>query len=1036
MSVQERLRRGGLAAWSIRRPISVVMLALAVVVVGLLSLERLGIDLLPHIIYPEVRARINDPGVPARIIEDQITRQLEEQLAITENAISIQSYSREGRSSVNLSFPYGTDIDTALRDASTRMDRAKRFLPDTIEAPTIYKRDPMQIPILELAVSSSRRDAVDLRDWVDYQFSNWFLNLPGVASTEVGGGIVREIQLLLDQKRMADYGISFSELSNTIQTENRQYSGGRINFSARELSSRVNGRFKSLQELAQLPLESQKTALDNQQTQLHISDVARVLDTHEDEYLRIRLNGNAAVNLSIQKQPSANTVAVVDVVQEQLAWLKQQNLIPEDIMIEPVGDQSVYVRHALNNASTAVIAGAILAMFVVYLFLGNLRRTLIIGTAIPLAIFVTFILMASGELTLNIMTLGGLALGVGMLVDNTIVMLENISRHQRQGEGEDAPINAAKEVNSAIVAATSTNLAAILPFLFVSGLTGLVFKELILTLSAAILASLVVALTLVPALAAKVKSSVSHTNPLHSVTNRLLTDLQSIYIRFLQFLLQRPWLPILILVPALVLATGYLITGKRIMLPSMDEGQISISVSADSGTQFDDMDKTVLKLESLFQSDPDVLSVFTQSGGFVFGRSTFESSNRAGMKVQLRPVSERELSSQDWIDAMQKKINKMGLVGLRVYMRVRGVRGLHLGRGDDDVSIRIQGDDLGVLAQLGDEVVERLQGMKSIRNIEHNYEETQAEIVIELDRERAARLGISAREMGEAVQIALDGRLISEYQEGDRQYNIRLRLPQTGNIGPDELGQTLVGFQQNRPIYLHEVANIRLVLSPVRIQRDNQRRIVEVAASLARDASIGDVLDELDARLADMALPDGYNLYDGGAKEELQEGQNIGYVLLGLALFLVFVVMAVQYESLRNPLIIMLGVPFAVIGVVLGLWSFDIPISMPVWLGLIMLAGIVVNNAIILVEQIEIQREQGTGPLQQSILEAASLRLRPILMTALTTIIGMLPLALGLGEGAEMLKPLALVIVCGLSFSTLVSLIIIPNIYQIINKNT
>jgi multidrug efflux pump subunit AcrB len=298
------------------------------------------------------------------------------------------------------------------------------------------------------------------------------------------------------------------------------------------------------------------------------------------------------------------------------------------------------------------------------------------------------------------------------------------------------------------------------------------------------------------------------------------------------------------------------------------------------------------------------------------------------------------------------------------------------------------------------------------------------------------KLGISADAIGEAVQIALDGRIASEYQDGDRQYDIRLRLPQTGNASPEKLAQTLVGFYQQRPVYLHEVAKSRLALSPARIKRDNQRRIVEISASLAEGASIGAVLEDIDNRLIDMELPDGYNLYDGGTKKELQEGRDMGYILLGLALFLVFVVMAVQYESLRNPVIIMLGVPFAVIGVVLGLYGFSIPISMPVWLGLIMLAGIVVNNAIILVEQIEIQRESKDSKITEAILKAASLRLRPILMTALTTIIGMLPLALGLGEGAEMLKPLALVIVCGLSFSTLVSLIVIPSIYHIVNKTS
>ncbi|HEB57507.1 MAG TPA: efflux RND transporter permease subunit [Gammaproteobacteria bacterium] len=1029
--MQEPLRSGGLAAWSIRRPISVIMLALSIVVLGLFSFDRLGVDLLPHIIYPEVRISVTDPGVPARIMEDRITRQLEEQLAITEGAISVQSTSSEGRSSVSLSFPYGTDIDTALRDASTRLDRAKRFLPDTIDPVTIYKRDPSQIPVLELAVSSSQRDIVALRDWVDYNFSNWFLNLPGVASTEVGGGLTREIQLIVDQGRLADYGLDFSDLSRIIQSENQELPGGRFNLGQRELSSRTNARFTSLDDLARLPLPG--TAA-NPVADLRLRDVAQVIDSHEDERLRIRLNGIPGVKLSIQKQPDANTIKVVDAVNERIRWLRAQKLIPEDIGLDTVSNQSTYVRHALRNASTAVLSGAVLAMLVVYLFLGNLRRTLLIGSAIPLAIFFTFTLMAFGGLTLNIMTLGGLALGVGMLVDNTIVMLENISRHQQLEPRTEAAVNAAKEVNSAIIAATSTNLAAILPFLFIGGLVGLLFNELIFTLSAAILSSLLVALTLVPALAARVRST-GLENELQGRMNALMRHLQSVYRRLLTRLLRHPGWVVLVLLPFLAVSAYSLLHAKQIFLPAMDEGQISISILADSGTRLDDMDRTVRQLEALFQSDKNVTRVFTTSGGFVFGRSSYESSNRSSMNVQLCPLSQRRLSSQAWITQMQAQIRDLKLVGYRIYMRVRGVRGMRMSRGDDDISLRIQGEDLATLARLGDEAVALLRGTPGIRNIEHNYEETREELVVNVDRERAALLGISAEAIGKAIQVALDGRIISDYIDGDRQYDIRLRLPRNSVTTPDQLGNVLVGINQGQPVHLQEVAHTQLQLSPARIKRDNQRRIVEISASLNSDASISAVMDEINVRLAKLKLPEGYTLYDGGIRKALQEGQNMFSMLLVLALFLVFVVMAVQYESLRNPLIIMLGVPFAIIGVALGLGLLNMPVSMPVWLGLIMLAGIVVNNAIILVEQIELQRQQNPD-LRAAIIEAASLRLRPILMTALTTVIGMLPLALGMGEGAEMLKPLALVIVFGLSFSTLVSLIVIPSIYHIVTSKS
>ena len=472
--MQHRFRSGGLAAWSIHHPIGVSMLALAVVVLGLGSLQRLGINLLPDLIYPDVRVRISDPGVPARIMEDRVTRQLEEQLAITEGAIQVQSNSTEGRSSVDLSFPYGSDIDMALRDASTRLDRAKRFLPDTINPPVIYKRDPSQIPVLEMVVSSTDRDPVALRSWVDYTFAKWFLNVPGVAAAEVGGGLTREIQVVVDQERLSAFGFTIEDISTILSNENQDSPGGNLQTANREISARTSGRFQNVGDLAALPLWK-----DNQtETGLRLEDVAQVMDIHGDEKLRIRLNGIPGIKLSIQKQPAANTVSVVDAVNERIEWLRGQDLIPRDIHVDRVGDQSTYVRHALRNASMAALSGASLAMLVVFLFLGSIRRTLIIGTAIPLAILVTFVIMDVGGLTLNIMTLGGLALGIGLLVDNTIVMLENIARHQRQGESDlEAPVNAAREVNSAIVASTSTNLAAVLPFLFIGGLVGLVVSR-------------------------------------------------------------------------------------------------------------------------------------------------------------------------------------------------------------------------------------------------------------------------------------------------------------------------------------------------------------------------------------------------------------------------------------------------------------------------------------------------------------------------------------------------------------------------------
>ena len=1024
----QRFRSGGLAAWSIRHPIGVSMIALAVIVLGLFAVLRLSVDLHPHLIYPEVRVRILSPGVPATVMEDQFTRQLEEQLAITEDAISVQSRTSQGATSVDLSFEYGKDIDLALRDASTRLDRAKRFLPETSDPPIIYKRDPSQIPVVEFIVSSPLRDPVELRTWVDDVFGKWFITLPGVAAAEVGGGLVREIHILVDQQRLAGLGMTMQDLDDALQRGNREDPTGRLKMSRQELSGRISGRFSDVEQIARLPLR-----LDSENN-IRLQEVAEIIDTHIDERLRVRLNGIPGIKLSIQKQPNANTVAVVDIVRERLAWLHNEGLVPDDIYVDTVADQSIYIRGALNNSSLAALSGALLAMAVVYVFLGNLRRTLIIGSAIPIAIMVTFVLMGSGGLTLNIMTLGGLALGVGLLVDNTIVMLENIYRHQVEGEADlKAGTHAAQEVNSAIVAATSTNLAAVLPFLFVGGLTGLLFRELIYTISAAILASMVIALTLVPALATRVDTT--DTGLLRRKVDAAVAWMQKHYVALINRVLAIPVKVVLVFVASLAYSSQVFVSENEIFLPSMDDGRISLSVTADPGVTLDEMDHSVQILERLVESRQEVESVFTLVGGAIFGRTEREVPNRSTLNIQLVPLARRAISSDDWIKLMTREIAGLQLAGVQVRMRVQGIRGIRTSRGDDDISLRIQGTDLQRLENIADAIVLRLKGVEGLRNIKHTAEEVYHEIAIDIDRERASILGLDVEDVGEAMRIALEGIVVTDFIDGDRSYDVRLRLPPVEVSDPQDVESILLfpASESRKAIYLGEVASVNLVESPATILRDNQQRIIEVSASISTSTAAGAVLAAIDEALSGLELPQGYTLYGGGAREALQEGRKLGFLLLALALFLVFVVMAIQYESLRNPIIILISVPFAAIGVAIGISWTGLPMSMPIKLGMIMLAGIVVNNAIVLVEYIEIVRQQGNA-IREAILEAARLRLRPILMTTLTTVFGMLPLAIGIGEGAEMLKPLAVTIVSGLSFSMFVSLVLVPVMYEFTHR--
>ncbi|GAA0406309.1 efflux RND transporter permease subunit [Cocleimonas flava] len=1021
----------GIAGWAIFHPIGVIMLMLTIIILGLFSLSKLNIDLLPEIIYPEVRTRIIDAGVPATIMEDEITRQLEEQLAITEGAISVISTTQEGRSAVDLSFAYGTDIDVALRDASTRLDRAKRFLPDSIDPPVIYKRDPSQRPIAEYVLSSPTRTSVELDDWGNYTLSKWLLNLPGVASIEVGGGRQREIQVITDSNKLAAYKLDITDISEVIQENNQDTPAGRFYSESGEISGRTASRFNSVNDIENLPLPVTSDSADNI---LRIKDVAFVQDGMADEKVRIRLNGEPGLKVSLQKQPQANTVSVYDGVANELEKLAERGQIPEDITIKRVDDQAQYIRQSLKNASSSALTGAILAMLVVYIFLGNIRRTLIIGSAIPIAVLVTMIFMSMGGLTLNIMTLGGLALGIGMLVDNTIVMLENIYRHQKENEDSlDQAVVASSEVNSAIIASTTTNLAAVLPFLFIGGLIGLLFRELIFTISSAIVASLLVAITLVPALAARVPAK-SKEGILRRAFDATIKLLQNVYGWFLSIALKMPLLVIILFLAVFAFSIPVFQDSKFEFLPKMENGEVSIRLTADPGISLDEMDTLTKKIESLITELPDVDSLFTLVGGGVYGRSTYERSNRADIKVLL-DKSEKAIAVDQWIKLANAAITKEELAGVKVRIRNQGIRGIRVSQGEDDLNLRIKGQNLLVLESLADQAVESLNGTAGIRNVQHSSEGSDQELTIKVDRERAAQLGLSTEEIGNVIRFAVGGRTVTDFIQNDKSIDVLMRLDRSQLRNPDDLGEIILftNTEPRQPVRLSEVANLEWEKTPASIMRDRQQRVIEITASLTGDLTLEEAYANIEKSLENVDFPAGYSIYEAGELEAIKENQRTSQILLGLAMFLVFVVMAVHYESLRDPIIIMLSVPFAAIGVALGLLVTGIPLSMPVWLGTIMLAGIVVNNTIVLVETIELKKEHANS-MVEAIIEAAKVRLRPILMTTLTTVVGMIPLAMALGKGSEMLQPLAISIVAGLSFSVLVTLFFVPSIYKLIYR--
>ncbi|HEX6693292.1 MAG TPA: efflux RND transporter permease subunit [Longimicrobiales bacterium] len=1030
-------KRKGLPSLSIVRPVGTVMLTLVLLVLGLFYLGGLPLDLLPSIVYPQLRASVTNPGVEPEVLEETIAKPLEAALSTTQDLERIETQIQEGQVGVNLYFAYGTNVDFALQDASKNLDRARSQMPEEANPPTIFKFDPSQSPIYEEAFSSSSRDLVSLRDWVEYRLRPQLLTIEGVASVDVSGGLIREIQVTLDQERLRSYGLTVSQVIDALRTANQDVAAGRITSPTRELVGKTAGKFRTVEDVENVLLTTPGRG------RVPLTEVATVRDTHQDQRLWARLDGVPAVKLSIRKQPNANTVAVAEGIENKIEMLSNSAFIPADIEHRVLNNSAEFVKSSVGSVRDAALLGAGLAMIIVFLFLGSVRKTFVIGLAIPIAIMTTFLLMGASHLTLNMMSLGGLALGVGMLVDNSIVMLENIFRHKEEGneDPEEAAHEGAGEVQSAIIAASLAHLSSVVPFLMISGLAALIFRELIITISMSTLASLLVALTLVPMMSAqfgKVKftSGIDRTRFIRGF-ERGLEGLKSGYRRLAPNAIRYRWAVLAFAAIALVGSTRLTSNLGNEFLPQVDDGNVGVSISLPPGSPAEETNRVTLEIEAMVREMKGVKAVFATAGGQIFGNSVSNNAGRGSLDIVLDPPKERGFKATAFVAELQQKIDSRGFPGARISVRPPRIRGLRTSTSNADIALTIQGDDLSELRSISDDLMQRLRGVPGLENLTPSADEAAPQLSIELDRQRASYLGLNVAAVGQTLRTALDGTVATQFTAGNQQYDLRVRLPREQFTSPEDVGSVALfpGISGAAPIYLRDVANVRTTLGPTSMLRENQNRIFRVTGDVNDGmATVGEVNDSIRARLASLELPDGYALVYGGEEEAINESNRQLAVVVFLAIFLVFVVMAVQYESVVDPFVILFAIPLSLIGVCLALWITQTPLSAPVLLGVIMLAGIVVNNSILMVEYTEQLREEGMSRPEAAV-TAGSVRLRPILMTTLTTICGMLPLALGLGDGAELMQPLAITVIGGLAVSTLLTLFVVPAAYVIVTTS-
>ncbi|MEP0869383.1 efflux RND transporter permease subunit [Trichocoleus desertorum AS-A10] len=1061
------------SAIAIRQHIGTLMLTLAVIVVGIFFLTTLQVDLLPSITYPRIGVRVDAPGVSPEVAVDEVTKPLEEALSATEGVVQVYSQTREGQVSLDLFFQPGGDIDQALNEATAAFNRARGRLPETVEEPRLFKVDPSQLPVYEFALTSPSRESVELRVFADEELARELGVVPGVASVDVSGGVAEEVRVNIDLNRLQASGVGLTDVLNTLRDRNVDVAGGRILGSSVEPLTRTVGRFQDANEIANLSFETRgSSSATNQATssgatqgensassasspltsRVYLRDFAEIIDGNEEQRVFVALNGQPAVKVSVQKQPDANTVAVVDGVKKRLEALKQSGLIPEDLEIRPTLDESRFIRNSISDVTGSGIAGAGLAALSVLVFLGSLRQTFIISLTIPLCALAAAIVMKLSGFSLNVFSLGGLAISIGQAVDTSVVILENINKRvaesrQSAGEGTETEYStqaaneiveeSSREVESSLVAATGANLVSVLPFVLIGGFVSLLFNELILTICFAVVASLVVAVTVVPMLSARLlmlpwSSHVDRFWILRKFNERFDSATRS-YANTLAKVVRHRLVVVAIVI--VVLGGGSLWMAGQIsqeILPRISTGQANLSAQFPPGTPLETSQKVMTRVDQILLEQPETDYAFTTVGGSLFGSNTSANPLRATSTVTLKPGSDVEA----YVARVSKEFDKLNLAGIRLRLNPGQVRGIVLNNSPvrgAEIDVILQGPNAQQLSQAGRQALQALDDRVALASFRPDADERQPEVQIRPDWERLATVGLTTQDIGDTIQTALEGSVPTQLQRGNRLVDVRVELNQAAIQQASELAQLPLFVEDSRRIRLGDVARIEEGQAPGEIQRINQRQVFIIAGSLNEGASLGAALEEVNAVLAGIELPEGVSVLPSSAAESSRQLQDSLKTLGGLAAFLVFVVMAVQYNSLIDPLVIMLTVPLALAGGILGLYVTKTAIGATVVVGAVLLVGIVVNNAIIMVELANQIREEEGCDRRTAILTAAPQRLRPIMMTTVTTVLGLFPLALGIGEGSEFLQPLGIVVFFGMSLATVLTLFIIPCFYTLLH---
>ena len=1009
---------------SVKRPVFATVVSLMLVILGLLAFSRLSVRELPEVESPVVSIETNYRGAAADVVETKITQVIEDRVSGIEGVTKITSQSVDGRSSINLEFVPERDVDGAANDVRDRVSRVASNLPPEADPPEIGKVDFNAEPVIWLNLSSSTLDVLELTDYAERVIAERLGVLPGVARVRFGGARRYAMRVWIDREALAARQLTVTDIENALRRENVQLPAGRLESSQRELTLRTETGLNSENDFRELVIGR---GTDGYLVRLR--EVADVRLAAENDRTLSRSNGVPGISIGVEQVSKANTLEVASAVRDEMERLRSQ--LPPGTVLEVNMDRSLFIRESMKEVVIALVISLMLVLLVIYLFLGNLRATLIPAVTIPVSITAAFMVMAWFGFSINVLTLLGLVLAIGLVVDDSIIVLENIYRRMETGEPPlVAAVDGSREIGFAVIATTLVLIAVFVPISFLQGNVGKLFREFGITVAAAVAFSSLVALTLTPMLSSKLLAGGATRSWLSNSVDAFFHRLSAAYDRLLRRLMKRPWLVIGATFAAMAIAALLFRALPSELTPPEDRGMMFVGMTGPEGASLDYMDRHARMAEEILMREVATGEVVRANMRIPGGFGGASELNQARGFVVMAPWGERERSAEQVAQSVRMQLNR--IPGVRGFVGTPGgwVRG-----GGSPVQIVLGGTEYADLVQWRDIVMQRMQENPGLTNVQSNYEERKPQLRVAVDRDRAADLGVSLQTVGRTLETVLGSRIVTTFVDRDREYNVILQGRAEDRSTPSDLDNLYVRSDRTgQLIPLSNLVQLTEDAGPTRLNRFDRLRAITISAALTPGYPLGEALDFVE-QVVEQELPAAARLNFDGESRELKNSGGQLYMVFLLALVVVFLVLAAQFESFLHPFVIMTTVPLAVIGALLGLWMYGMSINVFSQIAAIMLVGLAAKNGILIVEFANQLRDRGIE-YREAVIEAAAIRLRPVLMTSLCTAFGALPLMLASGAGAEARQAIGVVVFYGVMISVVLTLAVVPAVYTLVARNT